>query len=45
MKRFLIGLMMISFLVSAEPKKEEVGRYQLEVTAYVSPKTGKLYIL
>ena len=45
MKKFLIGLMLVSFMVSAEPKKEEVGRYKVEVTSYVSNKTGKMYIL
>ena len=45
MKKFLISLMLVSFMVSAEPKKEEVGRYKVEVTSYVSNKTGKMYIL
>ena len=48
MKRFLIGLMLISSMVSAEPKKEEckeVGRYKVEVTSYISNRTGKMYIL
>ena len=45
MKRFLVGLMLISFLVSTEPQKEEVGRYKMEVTTYISPKNGKLYVL
>ena len=45
MKKLLIGLMLVSFMVSAEPKKEEVGRYKVEVTSYVSNKTGKMYIL
>ena len=44
MKRFLMGLMLISFLVSAEPKKEEVGRYKIEITTYVNSK-GKTYVL
>ena len=44
MKRFLIGLILISFMVSAEPEKE-IGRYKVEVTTYVSPKTNKLYIV
>ena len=43
MKRFLIGLMLISFLVSAEPEKE-VGRYQLETTTYTTKK-GTVYIV
>ena len=45
MKRFLIGLILISFLVSAEPEKKYVGRYQVATTTYTSPKTGKLYIV
>ena len=45
MKKLLIGLMLVSFMVSAEPKKEEVGRYKVEVTSYVSNKTGKCIYL
>jgi hypothetical protein len=47
MKRFLIGLMLASFLISAETKevKEEVGRYKIEVTPYVNSKNGKTYVL
>ena len=45
MKKLLIGLLLVSFMVSAEPEKEEVGRYKIEVTTYVSPKTNKLYVL
>ena len=41
MKRFLMGLLLISFLVSAET---EVGRYQLETLVYESKK-GKIYIV
>ena len=44
MKRFLIGLLLVSFMVSAEPKKEEVGRYKIEITTYVNSK-GKTYVL
>ena len=44
MKRFLIGLLMVSFLVSAEPENKEVGRYQLAVSTYESKK-GKIYIV
>ena len=43
-----MGLMLVSFLISAPPKKEEVkeiGRYKVEVTSYTSNKTGKMYIL
>ena len=42
MKKLLMGLLLISFLVSAET---EIGRYKIEVTTYVSPKTNKLYVL
>ena len=45
MKKLLIGLLLVSVMVSAEPKKEEVGRYKVEVTSYISNKTGKMYIL
>ena len=44
MKKFLIGLLLVSFMVSAEPEKEEVGRYKIEVTTYVSKK-GNIYVL
>ena len=44
MKKFLIGLLLVSFMVSAEPEKKEVGRYKIEVTTYVSKK-GNVYIL
>ena len=42
MKKLLIGLLLVSLLVSAET---EIGRYKIEVTTYVSPKTNKLYVL
>ena len=45
MNKFLIGLLLVSFMVSAEPeKKEEVGRYKIEITTYVSKK-GNVYVL
>ena len=44
MKRFLIGLMLVSFLISADVESEEVGRYQLAVSTYTSQK-GKVYIV
>ena len=45
MKKFLIGLLLVSFMISAEPeKKEEVGRYKIEITTYVSKK-GNVYVL
>ena len=43
MKKLLIGLLLVSFMVSAETK-EEVGRYKIEVTTYVSKK-GNVYVL
>ena len=44
---FLISLLFVSFLITAETKekKEEVGRYKVEVTSYISNKTNKMYIL
>ena len=49
MKKLLIGLMLVSFLVSAktisEDIKEEVGRYKIEITTYVNSKNGKTYVL
>ena len=44
MKKLLIGLLLVSFMVSAEPQKEEVGRYKIEITTYVSKK-GNTYVL
>ena len=45
MKKLLIGLLLVSFMVSAEPeKKEEVGRYKIEITTYVSKKNN-VYVL
>ena len=41
MKKLLIGLLLVSFMVSAEP---EIGRYKIEVTTYVSKK-GNIYVL
>ena len=43
MKKFLIGLLMVSFLISSDTEKE-VGRYQLETVVYQSKK-GKIYIV
>ena len=45
MKKFLIGLLLISFMVSAEPEKKEVGRYKIEITTYVNSKNSKTYVL
>ena len=46
MKRLLISLLLVSLLISAPEKVEkEVGRYQVATTTYVSPKTGKVYIV
>ena len=44
MKKLLIGLLLVSFMVSAEPEKEKVGRYKIEVTTYTSKK-GNVYVL
>ena len=45
MKKLLMGLLLISFLVSAESKKEEeLGRYKIEITTYVSKK-GNVFVL
>ena len=44
MKKLLIGLLLISFMVSAEPEKKEVGMYKIEVTTYASKK-GNVYVL
>ena len=48
MKKLLIGILLVSFLVSAktisEDIKEEVGRYKIEVTTYTSKK-GNVYVL
>ena len=41
MKRFLVGLMLISFLMSTDM---EVGRYQLTVSSLTSSK-GKVYVV
>ena len=49
MKKLLIGILLVSFLVSAktisEDIKEEVGRYKIEITTYVNSKNGKTYVL
>ena len=47
MKKLLIGFLLVSFMVSAETKekKEEVGRYKIEITTYVNSKNGKTYVL
>ena len=44
MKKFLISLLLVSFMVSAEPEKKEVGRYKIEITTYVSKK-GSVFVL
>ena len=41
MKRFFIGLILVSFLISADT---EIGRYQLETTTYTSKK-GIVYVV
>ena len=44
MKRFLIGLLLMSFLISKDVEVKEVGRYQLAVSIYESKK-GNTYIV
>ena len=48
MKKLLIGLLLVSFMVSAktisEDIKEEVGRYKIEITTYTSKK-GSIFVL
>ena len=46
MKKLLIGLLLVSFMVSAKTivEKKEVGRYKIEVTTYVNKK-GNIYVL
>ena len=47
MKKLLIGFLLVSFMVSAKTvveKKEEIGRYKIEVTTYVNKK-GNIYVL
>ena len=41
MKKLLMGLLLVSFLVSAET---EIGRYKVDVTTYLSNK-GSIYII
>ena len=49
MKKLFIGLLLVSFMVSAknisEDIKQEVGRYKIEITTYVNSKNGKTYVL
>ena len=47
MKKLLIGLLLISFMVSAKTivEEKEVGRYKIEITTYVNSKNGKTYVL
>ena len=44
MKRFLICLVLVSFLIPKDVEDKEVGRYQLAVSTYTSQK-GKIYIV
>ena len=48
MKKLLIVLLLVSFMVGAktitDEVKEEVGRYKIEVTTYTSKK-GNVYVL
>ena len=46
MKKFLIGLLLVSFMVSAKTivEEKEIGRYKIQVTTYVNKK-GNIYVL
>mgnify|MGYP001600080135 CR=1 FL=1 len=44
MKRFLICLILVSFLIPSDVENDEIGRYQLAVSTYTSQK-GKVYIV
>tara|TARA_Y100001973_G_C5071484_1_gene267817 strand:- start:453 stop:698 length:246 start_codon:yes stop_codon:yes gene_type:complete len=44
MKRFLIVLVLMSFLISSDVEEKEIGRYQLAVSTYVSKK-GTTFIV
>ena len=44
MKRFLIVLVLMSFLISSDVEEKEIGRYQLAVSTYESKK-GTTYIV
>ena len=44
MKRLLIFLILVSFLIPNDVEDKEVGRYQLAVSTYESKK-GKIYIV
>ena len=46
MKKFLIGLLLVSFMVSAKTivEEKEIGRYKIVVTTYVNKK-GNIYVL
>ena len=46
MKKLLIGLLLVSFMVSAKTivEEKEIGRYKIEITTYVSKK-GNVYVL
>ena len=44
MKRFLICLILVSFLIPKDVEDKEVGRYQLAVSVYESKK-GTTYIV
>ena len=47
MKKLLIGLLLVSFMVSAKTivEEKEIGRYKIEITTYVNSKNGKTYVL
>ena len=44
MIKLIITLLMLSIVIATPETKEVVGRYQIEVTTYTTPK-NKIYIL
>ena len=48
MKKFLLVLLLISFMIGAktitDEVKEEIGRYKIEITTYTSKK-GNIFVL
>ena len=48
MKKFLLVLLLISFMIGAktitDEVKEEIGRYKIEITTYTSKK-GNVFVL
>ena len=44
MKKLLIGLLLVSFLLPKDIEEKEIGRYQLAVSTYENKK-GSMYIV